>query len=218
MNDHRTILHRVGLVLVVIGALDIGWMIYCIANEVNYSSSFNIFAVIAGVFLLRGHLGAAKIVTWFSAFLLSGFVVGSLTLFPQLQPLDYWLVLLRKDPGGSLMSIALVIVVLGMLFWIYTQLRQAPVVAARVAAGQKAGAPLSAFLTGSALVLALTVVMHLTIEGEMGEKAVRLATEQNGPNYKYFVSSMNWGNSHVSAHLIAYNDREVKEVSVEWED
>jgi hypothetical protein len=47
------VVRRVGAVLIVLGLLDIGLAMYCIANEIAYSSSLNIFAVIAGVFLRR---------------------------------------------------------------------------------------------------------------------------------------------------------------------
>jgi hypothetical protein len=36
-----TILKRAGRVLIVVGALDIGLMIYCIVHGIPYSSSFN---------------------------------------------------------------------------------------------------------------------------------------------------------------------------------
>jgi hypothetical protein len=47
-EEARIILRRVGLALIVFGMLDIAVMIYCIANAVSYSSSFNVFAVLAG--------------------------------------------------------------------------------------------------------------------------------------------------------------------------
>ena len=67
MNEHLPILKRVGKVLIIIGLVDIAVMIYCIANSISYSSSFNIFAVIAGVFLYRGSLRTAVITTWLSS-------------------------------------------------------------------------------------------------------------------------------------------------------
>ena len=45
-DEARRILDRVGLALIVFGLLDMGVMIYCIVNSVNYSSSFNLFAVL----------------------------------------------------------------------------------------------------------------------------------------------------------------------------
>ena len=54
-DDCRTVLKRVGVALIVFGAIDIGVMMYCIAHQISYSSSFNLFAVISGIYLWRGH-------------------------------------------------------------------------------------------------------------------------------------------------------------------
>ena len=64
-------LKRVGVVLVLVGLVDIAYMVYCISRDQGYSSGLNIFVVIAGVFLWRGHLGAARIVAGFAAFFLA---------------------------------------------------------------------------------------------------------------------------------------------------
>jgi hypothetical protein len=192
-------------------------MIYCIVNRISYSSSLNIFAVVAGILLLRGSLGTARVVTWFSAFMLSAFLLGAFMVFPWLQPLDYWLLKVRESPSGFLLSIALAAVVLGWMFWIYRQLRSPIVMEARVAAGHKLGMPTSAFVAGGALAVFMAAMLQLTLKGESAEKAVRIAAQQYGNEYKYFVSSINWTGSHGSARLTAYNDKESKEVEVEWE-
>jgi hypothetical protein len=57
-SDHLPLLKKAGLVLVIVGLMDIGLMIYAIASRVSYSSSLNVFAVVAGAFLLRGNLRA----------------------------------------------------------------------------------------------------------------------------------------------------------------
>jgi len=49
---YQKILRNVGWALLWLGVVDVGVMIYCIANNIGYSSSFNIFAIIAGVFLM----------------------------------------------------------------------------------------------------------------------------------------------------------------------
>lgn len=67
MTEHRAVLKRVGLVLVAVGLADVAVMIYCIATRQSYSSSINVFAVAAGVFLIRGSLAAAHWVACFSA-------------------------------------------------------------------------------------------------------------------------------------------------------
>jgi hypothetical protein len=217
MAEHLRILTRVGWLLIVVGVLDIGFMIYCIANQMSYSSSLNIFAVIAGILLLKGSLGAARIVTWFSAFMFSGFLVGSLVVFPWLQPMEYWLLTFRADPLGALASIVLIPAVLSVLFWVYRELSSPQVLEARAVAGHKPGVPRSAFAAGTALAVLMAVLLQLTLKGESAEEAVRLAREQYGSEYQYFVSSINWTGRHVSARLTGYNDTASKEIEVEWE-
>lgn len=217
MNEHLPILRRVGWLLVVVGVLDIGLMIYCIANQLSYSSSLNIFAVVAGVLLLRGHLGTVRVVTWFTAFLLSGLLLCSVAVFPWMQPVDYWLLIIREHPFGSVAYTVFVVAFLWMLFWVYRQLRLPAVVEARVAAGHTRGAPRSAFLAGTTLAVFLAVMMQLTLNGEAAQEAKRLAAEQYGSDYKYFVSSINWSGGHVSARLTAYKEDVAKEVAVEWQ-
>ncbi len=73
-TSHVPILKRIGTVLLAVGLLDIAVMVYCIVNRVSYSSSFNLIAVIAGIFLLRGSVRAASIVRWFAVFMLAGFL------------------------------------------------------------------------------------------------------------------------------------------------
>jgi len=46
-NACRTILRRVGISLIAFGLFDVGVMVYCIINRINYCSSFNVFAVLA---------------------------------------------------------------------------------------------------------------------------------------------------------------------------
>lgn len=68
MEDNNNPFKKAGIVLLIIGIIDVGIMAYCIANKISYSSSFNIFAVIAGVFLIKGRVKTARAVHCFSAF------------------------------------------------------------------------------------------------------------------------------------------------------
>ena len=81
MDDHLQIMGRVGKVLIVVGLIDICLMVYCIANGKGYSSSLNIFALAGGIFLWRGSMRAARLVTRYSAFVLAGGL--GLCLFPN---------------------------------------------------------------------------------------------------------------------------------------
>src|SRR5947199_285208 len=130
MNDHRRVLRRVGFVLIAIGVADIGFMIYCIATERSYSSSVNVFAVAAGVFLIRGSLRAVRIVTCISAFLLSA-LGGALLVVPFVQPMDLWLTELRLDPVAFAMNSLFAILFLILVAWVYWRLRSPEVLRAR---------------------------------------------------------------------------------------
>lgn len=216
MDSYRLILRRVGWVLIVVGMLDIASMIYCIMRGMSYSSSFNIFAVVAGVFLLKGHLGAVRLITRFVAFILAGFAGFVLILFPFMQPPGLWFAQWHLHPVSTLLGSLLMIAVMALLCWIYRQLRALPVLQARLAAGQSVAPPKGAILTGILLVVGLAAMMHFTLHGETGAKALQLAEAKEGPGYKYCVKSMNWGGDHGRASVTAYNDREIKSVDVEW--
>ena len=132
MDDYRSSLRVVGISLIVIGVLDIGWMAWCIAHNQGYSSSFNIFAIIAGILLVRGGLRTANIVAFFSAFILST-SVGMLLVSPFLMPFDLMFAYLRVHPVSFSVSLIIGFGVIVLLAWIYRRLT-APVVATVIAA------------------------------------------------------------------------------------
>lgn len=136
MDQHQSILRRAGWLLVAIGCVDIAFMIYCIVNGWSYSSSFNIFSVVAGILLLRGSLRTARVITWFLAFFLAAF--GTLLIaFPFPQPPDLWMLRLRSDLSGAALSLAIWPIILALLAWIYGQLRSPAVLNASLSAGLK---------------------------------------------------------------------------------
>ena len=126
MPNYRAILKKVGVALVAFGLADIALMIYSVANGQSYSSSFNIFAVIAGVFLYRGSLGATRLVTWFSAFMLTGFIGAIFLLFPFLQPFGLLVAQAKLNPGPTIVLWLMALVCLALLGWTYRQLRTEP--------------------------------------------------------------------------------------------
>src|SRR5687767_485909 len=78
------VLRAVGWALVLAGFLDIGLMAYCITHDMSYSSPLNIFALAAGLLLLRQSLRTAKVVAWMAAFYLALFGGLLLTGLPRL--------------------------------------------------------------------------------------------------------------------------------------
>jgi hypothetical protein len=222
-KTHGWILKRVGGVLVAVGLIDIAVMIYCIANQISYSSSFNIFAVIAGGFLLRGSLRAASLVRWFAVFIVAVFISALISL-PFVQPLDLTLTQIRLEPVGSLaIIIAFVAFVLGILLWISKELGRQPVQAALISArikGRDIRIPAAAGV-GLVVVVSIFLVAFLQLSGS-AERARSIAEQQVGTGYRFHVRSLNvvqnnQGKS-VSGVVIGWNEKEIKTIPVHWRE
>jgi hypothetical protein len=215
------ILTRVGKVLIAIGIIDIGVMIYCITNKIPYSSSFNIFAVVAGVFLSRGSLRAASIVRWFSVFSLCAFAAMAVA-WPIVQPLDLTLTQARLSPVSTSLTAAFLAFLCALLYWLAKSLGDSSVLDALAAAGRKRRSMRVAAFSGVALVIALSTFMSLLLGGESAKKATQMAQEELGPGYKFYVSSLSIASgsagTSVRAVVTAWNSSEVRNVPVSWQE
>lgn len=216
MTDYRQIMKRVGKVLIIVGLIDIGFMVYCIVSGRGYSSSLNIFAVIAGVFLWRGSLRAARLVARYAAFGLAAGVGACLFLMPFMRPAGLWAAEFNLQPVATLLSVVMVAVLLALLAWSYRELRAPTVIAALVEAGEDSRPPTRYFAIGAALPLVLAVVFHFTLSGAMGAKAIGLAKLKYGDTYQYSPTSIRQGGNHTQVSLEAYNAYEIRSVSVDW--
>lgn len=219
--SHVRILKRVGSVLVAVGLIDIAIMVYCVANSIAYSSSFNIFAVVAGIFLMRGSLRAASIVHWFALFMLAGFLALSVA-WPFMQPFDLTLTQLRLNPGSDIAAVAFIAFVVALLFWLTRELNLKPIQAARAAAGLKDRNIRIPIAGGIGLVVFMALFMGQLLGGETAARAKSVAKQQLGSGFSYHVSSLNiTKNSQgtfVDGVVTAWNHKEIKEVPVQWEE
>ncbi|MDR7304938.1 hypothetical protein [Rhodoferax saidenbachensis] len=220
-TQHTPILKRVGAVLLVVGLIDIAVMIYCIANRISYSSSFNIFAVIAGIFLLCGSLRAASLVRWFAVFMLAAFV-ALLIAWPFMQPFALTLTQFRLNPGTSFATFTFMVFVLGLLVWLFRELGREPVMAARASAGRKQRDMRIPAAAGVGLVIVMGTFMALLLGGESADRAKSIAEQQVGPGYRLHVSSLNIAKNNkgtfVSGVVTAWKDNEILDLPVHWEE
>jgi len=220
-TQHTSILKRVGAVLLVVGLIDIAVMIYCITNRISYSSSFNIFAVIAGIFLLRGSLRAASIVRWFAVFMLAAFV-ALLIAWPFMQPFALTLTQIRLNPGTSFATFAFMAFVLGLLVWLIRELGREPVMVARANTERKQRDMRIPAAAGVGLVIAMCIFLVLFLGGESAGRAKSMAEQQVGPGYRLHVSSLNIAKNNqgtfVSGVVTAWNDSEIRNIPVHWEE
>lgn len=214
-DDAWVILHRAGIALIVFGLLDVGLMIYCIANEVNYSSSFNIFAVLAGIFVWRGHPWWVKWTTRAAGFYAAAFCM-MIPIAPFLFPADLGALEFRLHPVGAIAGTIASIGVLALLVWVYRELRQAPVLTAYTPQGQSPESAWGAPICGAALALGIGALFVVLMHGDAETRAITLATAKTGPGYHYFVTHLSYTGDRGRAEVLAYDDRAVRTVEVEW--
>jgi hypothetical protein len=214
----QSVLRRVGYVLVVVGLLDIGQMIYCIVRGLSYHSSFNIFAVIAGIFLIRGSLRAAGIVLWSATFMLTGLACGAVAL-PLLLPVGLVLAELRQNASSFGGSLVLLAAVLALLYWVTRQLRPLPVMPVRIWRW-RARTLRSVVASGAAIIGILAVLVVPMLHGQSAKRAIGIAASELGPGYHYYVISIRWTSgrhgTEVSAVVTAWNRHEIRDVPVHW--
>ena len=206
---------KAGIVLLVIGILDIGVMAYCIANKISYSSSFNIFAVIAGILLIKGSVKTARVIRWFSAFFVIAFI-ALMFIMPITTPAKLLVTQFKVNTGGMLATYAISLLFIGILLWVYLQLSKPSALARLKDAGYKTGKPITALYAVLIMVALGGIVFFSIFNSESAERAKALAKEQMGPNYQYHISSLNISGNSGSAVVIAYNSSEIKYVKVEW--
>lgn len=214
-DEARIILGRVGLALIVFGLLDIGVMIYCIVNAIAYSSSFNIFAVLAGIYVRRGQPWWVKWTMRAAGFYAAAFcmmVPILLFVFPtKLGALEF-----RLHPVGMMAGAIASVGVIAFLVWVYRELRRAPVSAAYTAQGRSPGVSWGAPVCGATLTLVLGVLFFSVMHGGAEKRAITLATAKMGPGYHYFVTDLSYAGDSGSAEVLAYDDRAVRTVKVQW--
>jgi hypothetical protein len=220
-SPYLTILRRVGVVLIVVGVIDVGLMIYCIVHRVGYASSFNVFAIIAGIFLMRGSLRAASLIARFAAFMLTGFI-GLVFVWPVFLPPGLALAELRIYPLRFLAFSALFTAVLGLLFWVVRQLRRGAVLEAIARSARKTPSLRGPILVGAALAVIIASITGLSLRSGSAKRAEQIAAGQVGNGYSFHVTSMRavWTSKGkaISAVVTAWNDHEIREIQVNWDE
>lgn len=204
-----------GMVLVTIGLIDIAVMAYCIANKISYSSSFNIFAVIAGVFLLKGGVKTARLVRWFSLFLAVGFI-GVLLVTPFTTPISLLSLQFKLNSPYWLGSLLIGVILIGILIWVHKQLSSKQSLKLLESAGYKIGKPTSAYVAGIGIIVLAFGGSYALLNGESALKAKELAQQQLGNGYSYHVSSMSTSGNKGHAVVTAYNKTKLESIEVEW--
>ena len=217
MNNYRSILKRVGIVLIALGIIDLVYFFHVRPAAGQSYSSSSIILTIVGVMFLRGYLRAVPFVIGATALLLSYFV-GSLLVLP-LQPAALWATQWELEPVNLSLWLLHKIVAIAACLWVYVQLQMESVRRATLKFDRQADRlthPKMLFIFGFAFILLVAGFMEFTRRSETGIQALETAQTQYGKDYKYYLTGIRWQGSQVKANLTAYNDREIKPVKVEW--
>jgi hypothetical protein len=210
-NARRIILRRVGISLIAFGLFDIGVMVYCIINRINYSSSFNIFAVLAGIFVWRDHPWWVRWSSRASGFFLGAFVVAVIA-FPFLVPIDLGA---REMQAHPIEAVGLAIYSLGavvLLAWIHWHLRSLAVVPGEPSAWVR----WIPSMLGAALAMGIVTLVGVTLHGASSRTAIDLARNEVGPGYRFWISNLSVVGEHGRARVLAYNDSTIQTLDVDW--
>ncbi len=214
MEEQSNPFMKAGIALLVIGIIDIGVMIYCIVNMLSYSSSFNIFAVIAGIFLMKGGIKTARVIRWLSVLLIICFT-AMLLLMPFTMPMDLFILQIKQNPFEALWSNLLGFAFIGILIWLYAQLSSPKALEVIGQAGYSTAKPLSAIYV-AAIFIAMGGFLFFAVGNDASKIAKSLAKEQLGSNYSYHTASFQVSGNHGAAVVTAYNSSEIKNIKVKW--
>ncbi|MEJ1413873.1 MAG: hypothetical protein RPU90_09905 [Candidatus Sedimenticola sp. (ex Thyasira tokunagai)] len=195
--------------------IDIGVMIYCIMNEISYSSSFNIFAVVAGILLLNRNMFTARVMRWLNLVFLLMFIVA-LPLILIGMPLELSIAHVRLDVWGSIVTLVLWVAMGFLFYWAHKQFSNKEAKLAFEGNGYSPNAPKSAIAMGPIILVGSIFLIWYMANGETPMKARELAKQQLGNEYEYHVTNVHSSGEHASVIVVAYNSNEIRHVKVGW--
>jgi hypothetical protein len=220
LTDASAIFRRVGWVLIAVGVLDIAILAVCLWRGITYPSGFNIFAVWAGVLLLRGSLASAALVRWTAAFTLAS-TVALLAAAAVLFPRDLISTCVRLYPAWSAAALGITVGLLALFAWLQYELERPPVVDALAAAGKR-WSLVGALALGAGMTVLVGGLFALLLRGDLATQAVARAQAQTGSGYRYqvlmLIATYERGSLGIQGSVVAWNGREVRIVPVRWAD
>ena len=194
------------------------WLV-CLALDVPYVSSFNIFAALGGVFLLRGSLRAASIVRRMSVSMLA--LLGAVVLLsPLMQPPGLTLAMLRAHVALAALGGVLLVFTVALMAWLARELGAPPVRAAITAAGLRQRSTRWPVAMGIGVAVLLAAMGTALQHTDAAARAVSEARAANGDGYRYHLSLIQVKPTPAGREVVgtvsAWNDHELKSVPFRW--
>jgi hypothetical protein len=236
---HQERLKRCGILLIILGILNvIFWVWY---NTRTYSLPFPywlyLFEIIAGIFLIRGILQAAKWAAYIGSYLLVSFI-GTLLAKCLVFPIGYILANLRLHAHvmhvialghsnflttGMVWYVTLNVISFLLILWVCKELLNSEVTEAQKAAQIKPPRIIFPIVLGVVISVYNGLGLFAMTHGRVADKAVELAKKQFGEDYHYQVADVaitKTETSHktFSVLVAAYNDEGFKRFPVNWKE
>ncbi len=210
-NPFRT----AGLVLLIVGVLDVGLMIYTVMNDESYTSSLNIFAIVVGALLMRGNVRTARVVRWGSVFFCIVFL-AALFVWLLITPEALFMTQMKLDMMGAITPFITFILAVVIDAFLFYQLSTPESLQKLEDEAFRNGIPYSAF--GLSLIVGGAMIYFLSsmLGGENADHAKQLARNELGNNFAYQVTSLSITESGTVAVVVAYNGNEIRNVEVSW--
>ncbi|WP_139260481.1 hypothetical protein [Duganella sacchari] len=219
-SSYRPVLRRAGLVMLVLGAVDLGLAVWQFMQSGGTTFGLNYGALISAVLLLSGGLAVSEFLRWIGWLVLPGAVLALVTVFAQ--PLDLSLVQLRQAPANYLTSVVPTVLSLVALLWLLRELGSAPLMQARAIEGRKLRNIRVPQALGVLLALGGATVLVVALNGDRAQHALALASQHGGKQLHYHLRSINViksdGPTRVASVVTVWDDKSVGYLQVNWQE
>lgn len=213
------IVARTAAVLAAVGAFQL--VVALAQSSVPGAIRFELLYLILGALVYFGGFRAVSAVRWLAWFsiLPALFALVNAIAF---VPLDLTLTHARLHPAQSLMLHGPLVLQIVLSAWIARQLGRAPLLAERAAAGRKRRDMRVPLALGAVLALASSSMMYQALNSEDAQRASTMAAQQGGPRYRYQAFHVHYqhvnGSKTVIVSVAAWNDKEVINIPVRWQE
>jgi len=222
-QESRWIARRAGWFVIGLGIADLAYgIVFAPPGMVN----FRIIGILAGLLILFGGMKVHAVVRWLALLVIGGMLLGPILPF-VVVPASLTLTQIRLYPVQFALSCIPWLLWMAMMGIAAGALSHPLLLAARVRAGRPVHSARIPLAIGIVLAVGAAVVQVRILDGEAGRKASRLAAERLGPGYRYYTQTLQYTRSItaapakptvVSAMVQAWNEREVLNVPVRWEE
>ena len=222
-QESRWIARRAGWFVIGLGIADLAYgIVFAPPGTINV----RIFGLLAGLLILFGGLKVHAVVRWLALLAIGGMLLGPVLPF-VVVPASLTLTQMRLYPIPFALSCIPWLLWMAMLGIAAGALSHPVLLAARVRAGRPVHSARIPLVIGIVLAVVAAVVQVRVLDGEAGRKASRLVAERLGPGYRYYTQTLQYTRpikaapgkpAVVSATVQAWNEREVLNVPVRWEE